>query len=466
MNKLVSNTLIFAIGSFSSRILVFFLVPLYSRTLSTSEYGKIDLITTLISLILPVFTLTIHEAIIRFCLEKNTDKSQILSIGLQTIFIGMIPLLIIMPPLLKFLNLENLIWYFLAAYIFTALKQVFSFFARGTEKIRLVVIMGIIDTVLTIVLNLIFLLYLDKGINGYYYSLIITGLLISVIYYIVLDIKPNTLFKRSNIILKKEMLLYSLPMIPNSLSWWISNSSDKILINYFYGASLTGLYAIAYKIPSLLNTITSIFMQAWQISAVEEFESQENDNFSNAYTFLFGINILVCVLLIIFSKTIARIMFSSEFYLAVNFVPILLVAYFFNGMSAYLGSIYTSSKKTNMLFISTMFGAVINIILNLILIPNYGGYGAAIATSVSYMVIWIVRLINTRKILKLNFNILNHIFDIISLLGIAFVFYFDNNITSLFFKIVFIMLVINNNKFIFKNLYEFLFSAFQKRYIK
>lgn len=460
--KLLSNTLIFGVGNFSSRILVFFLVPLYARALTTEEYGLVDLIAITINLIIPIFGVNIHEAILRFTLDKESNNKEVISIGIQAMIIGFFPVVLIVPIIMKFLGSKIYIMYFLVTYLITGLKNIFSYYARGTEKIKLVVSLGIVDTVLLLGLNLLFLLGLRQGIHGYYYSLIISGSIVIVIYIVKLGIRSSDIFCKGNKNLRKKMLSYSVPMIPNSLSWWVSNTSDKYILTYFWGVGVNGIYAIAYKIPSLLNTVTSIFMQAWQISAVEEYERQENDNFSHVYRSFFSINIIVCVSLIICCEFIGKIMFSREFYGAIRFVPILLVAYFFNGLASYLGSIYTASKKTNMLFISTCIGAIVNIVLNIILIPKYGGYGAAIATLVSYFIIWIVRLINTKDIISLKYSKKKTVIEIIFLMGIAICMSVPRSIASRTLAVIFLLSVVITNFKMIVSTYKVIWGKINK----
>ncbi len=487
-----------------------FVFPLYTRTLSTTEYGMVDLITVTITLLLPIFTMNLHEAILRFCLDKNINKSDVLSVGINFSIIGFFIMALISPFIMKLIGASSYITFFLITYILTALKNIFTYYSKGCEKVKLVVALGFLETILILLFNVIFLIKFNLGIYGYYYSAIISGIVVILLYIIMLKVRikdcfkknswtltkdmlkyslpmiPNSLcwwisntsdkymitqlkvrikdcFKKNSWTLTKDMLKYSLPMIPNSLCWWISNTSDKYMITHYQGVGASGLYAVAYKVPSLLNTITSIFMQAWQISAVEEYEKKQDGNFSEVYNFLFGINILACIVLILFTITsifmqawqisaveeyekkqdgnfsevynflfginilacivlilfsnlIAHIMFSVEFYDAVKFVPVLLGAYFFNGLASYLGTIYTASKKTKMLFISTLIGAIFNIIMNIILIPSYGGYGAAIATLISYFIIWLIRLVNTRNIVNLYYGKISSIIQIICLI--------------------------------------------------
>ncbi|MDT2674686.1 lipopolysaccharide biosynthesis protein [Enterococcus dongliensis] len=407
INKLFSNTFTFAIGNLSSRLMIFLLVPIYARTLSNLEYGYTDLINVTISLLLPIFAINIHEAVIRFTLEKSEEIShvEILRVGLGTTLIGCIPVLIIGPIVMSLLGNLSLAPYLVIVYVLTAIKNVMMYYSRGMEKVKAVIVIGFIETFLLLTLNVLFLLYLKLSLFGYFFSQIISLLVASVIYIHINRADFKLSIKTTNLRqIRKQMLKYSIPMIPNSLSWWISNTSDKYIITFFLSVQATGVYAIAYKIPSLLNTVTKIFMDAWQISSVEEYAKNSEASFTSVFNFFYRLNVFGCFFLIMFSNVIGKIMFSQNFISAVQFVPILLLAYLFNGLASYLGTIYTTSLNTKMLFYSTGIGAIVNITLNILLIPTIGVMGAAIATCVSYFSIFLFRLIDTGRLIKIHFS--------------------------------------------------------------
>lgn len=173
---------------------------------------------------------------------------------------------------------------------------------------------------------------------------------------------------------------------------------------------LRRMESVSYKIPSLITTCSSIFSNAWQISAVEGFGSEENRKyFSDVYYKYSTVCMFLATILIAFNKVVCRIVFSKDFYMAWLNVPVLLFAVTFQIMSGFLGTIYTTSKQTKMVFTSTVIAALSNIVLNIILIPLYGGLGAAWATCISYITIWLIRLIDSRKIMRLSVNWLKEI---------------------------------------------------------
>lgn len=404
--KLLSNTGLLAIGSFASSLLGMLLIPFYTSVLSTADYGISDLIVTTTSLLYPFTTMAISEAIMRFALDKHADRKSIYSIGLSMIGIGYI-ILLLCTPLIKKTTIGEYYTFFMLYYFCYCVHTITSYFVKGIEKIKIYSFAGLLNSIIVISCNLFFLLFLKIGIVGYLLSSIL-GHGLTALFMIV----RGELYKyvipiwRIDRVLFREMLRYSIPIIPNSISWWIANSSDKYVLNHFADVSQVGIYSISYKIPTIMMTVMGFFISAWQISAVDDFGSQKSQQFfSDIFRKCFTVNVILASFLIAFSKVIGTFLYSAEFFVAWRYVPVLVIANVFNVMASFMGTIYTSAKKTKMLSISTLLGAMINIIMNFLLIPTIGAMGAAIATAFSYFVMWIIRMINTRDIMRLTYNI-------------------------------------------------------------
>ena len=179
------------------------------------------------------------------------------------------------------------------------------------------------------------------------------------------------------------------------------------MVSFFCGTAVTGIYSVAYKIPTILSSMTSIFSSAWRISSVEKFGSEESVKFYNkTFRFYSGLLVIGGSVLILFTKLLASILFSKHFFEAWKITPFLILAYTLSALAQVVESIFNASKKTRTLFWASMTGAITNIILNFILIPKFGGIGAAIATVVGYAIIWIIDMINTSKLFKMDFNLI------------------------------------------------------------
>ncbi|MBQ2756931.1 MAG: polysaccharide biosynthesis C-terminal domain-containing protein, partial [Clostridia bacterium] len=203
--------------------------------------------------------------------------------------------------------------------------------------------------------------------------------------------------------LLREMLAYSLPMIPTVIAWWVMQLSDKYMVVLFCGLAASGIYSVSYKIPSILSTVTSIFTNAWQISA---FENQAQEDYSAFVTVIYRwfvvANVMICAFLITGSKLLGVVLFQKEYFIAWTYVPILLLAYLFSGLSGLLASVFSAAKNTKPLFHSTVVGASLNIVLNFIFIPKYGAMAAAYTTLVGFLATWLVRMWSCRKFVKIK----------------------------------------------------------------
>ena len=441
--KLLKNVGALTIGNFASKFLGLLLIPFYTAVLSTADYGVSDLIVTTTSLLFPFTSIAISEAIMRFALDKNTDKKSIYTSGLLIIIAGYIVLLFASPIMQK-TPLQSYLVFFYLYYGFYCLYTITSYFVKGLEKILILSISGTINTIVVISCNLLFLMGFKMGVFGYLLSSIIgyastfifLFLKANIYRYITL---PNKIDKQ----LLKEMLKYSVVIIPNSLSWWIANSSDKYILNYYVGTSDVGIYSVAYKIPTIIITITSIFISAWHLSAIEDFGSEKSRKFfSEIYNKFFLVNIAMSTTLIVSSKLMAYFLYSNDFFIAYKYTPILILACAFDGLASFMGSIYIAAKKSKMLAISTVSGAMTNIVLNFILIPHYGVMGAAISTVFSYALIFTIRIVNTKNLLNFNIKCLRDLSLLLILILEIILVIIDTSATVLMSVLLFVVCII------------------------
>lgn len=403
--KLSKNLLIISIGSFSSKILSFLFLPLYTHVLSTADYGSADLISTTVSLLLPLATLVIGEAMMRFALDRHYPTGSVFFSGVKAIKLSFPLVLILSLFLIIFEDFKNYYYILLIHLISSCVYNVLSYYARGIDAVKEYSIAGIIVTLGIVFFNIVFLAVFKLGVIAYMCSYVFADILSSIYLLLCRRIRTsiNERNKECENELQHELKKYSLPLVPNSISWWISNSSDKYILIFFQGIAINGIYSISYKIPSLIGLITSIFSSAWVISSVDNFGSLQSKRFyEKIYSNYISIIGFVSSGLLLFNKPVAHILFASDFYEAWKYQPILIIGVAFHALGGFVGSIYTAAKKTKMIFITTLCGALLNIILNLLLIPFFSAYGAAIATTISYISVWLYRTIDSKKIMKLD----------------------------------------------------------------
>ena len=427
---LFKNIGLLTLSQFGTKLLVFFLVPLYTNVLTTSEYGTYDLFNTTISLLIPVVTLNISDAVLLFSLEEKDKHSEAFSIGLKYSLVGFLLSIIFLAfnYIFGIFPTVNKYWYYFPVlFILTAINTFFSAFARGIERVKETAIGGVICSATMIACNLFLLLVLRIGLHGYFVANIL-GISAQIIYLFIscklwLYITPE-IDKR----LEEDMRNYSIPLIANNVGWWINNSSDRYIVTWLLGVSEMGIYSVGYKIPSILNMFQTIFSQAWTMSAVRDFDSEDrNGFFSKVYNFYNCGMVLICSCIIITSRILAHFLYSKDFFVAWKYVPFLTIAIVFGSLAGFLGGIFAATKDSKLFGNSTLAGALLNIILNIILVYFIGTLGSAIATLISYYVVWLIRMEHVKKHISLKINLLNHYFSYIVLViqGALLLFFSD-----------------------------------------
>mgnify|MGYP004463160697 FL=1 len=406
---LIKNIGVLTLSNLGSKILAFLLIPLYTSVLSTEQYGVFDLAQTTVSLCIPILSINISSAALRFALDKDKDKKDVFSVGILYIlfaiiifssaficnkYVGALNIFVDYTGIIILMFSSNILYDYLSQY------------CRGIEKITDIAIAGIISSVTLLGSNIIFLLLIKAGLEGYMFAYCLSNIIPS--FYLILKLKlwsywrnPNN--KRN---LQKEMTDYSKPLVVDTISWWINNASDRYIVMAFCGASITGIYSVSYKIPSLLNLFQNIFNQAWLLSAVKENdETKTTDFYENVYKIYNTGMTVVCSGLLVFNKLIAKILFANDFYNAWKFAPFLMISVVFGGMCGLLGGMFAAVKQSRINAMSSFSGACINIMLNIPLTFFFNALGASFATLMSYFTVWLIRLYKSYKLFEFTVEI-------------------------------------------------------------
>ena len=403
--RLFNDTIIFAIGSFGSKIILFFLLPLYTNALSISEYGTADLLVTISQLIIPFMSLVIFDAVLRFGLSKTVKSDKVLTNAVTILVIGTICTILITPLFGLYDQIAAYKWY-LCSYIVSSMfsSTIFSYL-KIIEKNKMYAKMSIFQTLSLALLNILLLIVFKMGVKGYILSGIISFILTSVIIVIEEKLFLKIKIKNFDKELCLNMIKYSSPLILNNISWWVIHSSDKIMIEFMTNSLYLGLYSVATKIPSLINMLISIFSQAWGLSSIREMEgSNDKKYYSSVFEYFSFLCFFSCIFIVGFCKIFMKLYVSSDFFEAWKYVPMLLTAAVFSAISSYFGSLYGALKKSFNNMITTFLAALINIVLNYILILKIGIFGAVISTLVSYIFIAFTRMIDILRFIKIDIN--------------------------------------------------------------
>lgn len=449
--KLITNSGIFAVANLGSKILSFLLVPYYTYVLSAEEYGTIDMLMTIISLLLPIISLSIFDATLRFTMKSGYSKTEIFSLSFWILLVGNFVFLLFAPIMMKIEYIQPYIFIFYMLIILQSINSLLSQFVRGVGEVKIFAYNGVLLTIINLILNIVFLTVFRMGIVGYFISSIIAYLVCNI--YLSISVKSWRYLKLNlfdkNLIL--EMLGYCIPLIPNTLMWWVMNVSDRFMIAAILGVSANGLYAVANKIPTFLTMLHSIFSQAWQLSAIEEGESSDKSLFYTNVFKIFSVLILIATsAILVVVKQIMEQLLAPQYSDSWKYVPFLLLSVVFTSFSSFLGTNYIAMKKTGGILKTSIVGAITNILLNIILIPRVGINGASISTMISFLVVWIVRVYDTREFVKIKLDVSNLLVSLSIIFIQIFILYLNIRLEFIVQGALFVIFLLISRKTVLK----------------
>ena len=419
-NSLAKSTLIISIGTFLPKLASFITLPILTGCLTQEQYGTYDIITVLVSLYLPSLTLQVKSAAFRFLLDvredKNKQKKIITNIMSMTVLISVISLLILfifLPGTSPAVRLWICGYYF-ADILVNTVRQI----ARGLGKNIDYSISAIISAFGKMIFAVIFVWGLKWGLLGGTIALCLASLL-SFIYiscrlkvWKYIDLKLND----KNII--KSILSYSWPIVPNEMSLWVMNMSDRLIVTEVLGVTVNAVYAAATKIPQLINLAQSALNLAWQECAALSVKDKDSaDYYTEMFNTMLKLQGGVFGVVIGSAPILFKILIKGSYEEAYAQIPILCASLFFSGMAIYLGGIYLAFKASKNVGFTTIGAAVINIIVDISLINFIGLYAASVSTLVSYICLFIFRSVNIRKLTTIKYNFKT--FTVILLIMIA-----------------------------------------------
>lgn len=445
MNKnkeFIKNTIILFIGKFATQFMSLLLLPLYTHYLLKNDYGTVDLLQTYISLFIPVLTLRIDSATFRFLIDKREQKVEIKKILSNILFILFVVTLltfIIGVVIGLFVEIQYYL-YVLGNIIIMMCSSIMLQILRGLGKNKNYSIASIITAFITLISNFILIVVFKLNASSILISSLIANFVC--IFYVCLNIN---MFKYISILKVnkktiKEILTYSLPMIPNSLSWWIVNVSDRTIISIFLGVSSNAIYTVACKFSNILNSVFSIISMSWQETATLHINDSDRDKFfSNIINQILILFSCVGLLILVFLSIFYNFVIGDNYISSYNYIPLLIYANTWNVLIGLIGGIYIAKKKTKEIANTTIISAILNIVINFVLIKFIGLYAACISTLLSYMIMSIYRYFDCQKYVKLKLNFKQIILFTIIFIISSFI-YLKNNIILQIFNLLFVII--------------------------
>ena len=398
---LAQNTVIISIGTLLSKLVTFFMVRFYTGALTPAEYGTGDLIITTESLLTPFVSFGISDGVFRFLPEYPRAKKSVFSIGIYTVTAGAVLLAVLLPIL--GLAVKSFQGYLLLLGFMTlaaCYHSVCEQYVRAGGDTILYAKQGLLNTLLVVTLNILFLTVFRLGVTGYVLSVGLADSL-STIYLVIRKRLWQRMTRHPNQKLLVRMLRYSIPLIPTTVFWWITSVSDRYMISAMLGNEANGIYSVANKLPTMLTLLSGVLMQAWQYSAVNESKTslqEQAEFYSNVWLALLSALSFACSGMIALAQVEIRVLADAAYYEAWKYVPVLCAAMLFCSFTSFMGSVYTVTRRSGLSFWTSLLGAGVNVVLNAVLIPSpLGIQGAALATLASYFIVFLVRAKNARR---------------------------------------------------------------------
>jgi O-antigen/teichoic acid export membrane protein len=397
--RLGYNTILVFIGNLGSKLIGFIMLPFYTAWLSVADYGVTDIITIYSTLLLSIVSCCIADAIFIFPNgEKKQKQKEYFSSGVFFLLVSLLVLFALFYLAnMYFLNsgssnsFSQYVWEIYWMIVATFAQQYMLQFSRGIGKIKIYAISGVVLTAFTA--GLAFLLIPKYGVNGFILSQIL-AFTIAASYTFIFS-GAYSYLTVSSIKLKacREMLHYSMPLIPNGIMWWLVSALNRPIIEHYSDMESVGIFAVANRFPSLVSIIFTVFMYSWQVSVIEEFKKEGYKEFyNNVLRVIFLLLTLCSCFLAIFSESLVTIMLDDKFIEAWKLIPILSVAILFSSLSGFVGANFSATRESKLYFYSSIWGAVASVVFSFALIPTLHLYGAALAVVLSHAVSAIARI--------------------------------------------------------------------------
>ena len=430
--RLIKNTGVIAIGNISTKLVSFLLLPLYTSLLSTSQYGTYDFILSIATFCVPFVSCLMDESVFRFLIdcENEQEKKKVISTSGIIVIAGMLLFLIVGIPIMYVVH-YSYAFYVIAYILLNVLCGMMSALLRGIGRTDQYAIFNFLLGTIQIILNVIFIAFFQMGLEGLLWAAILSQLSVSILFIIKIHLWDYITARNIDVSIAKEMIIYSVPLIPNKISWTIINLSDRIILMLLLGSEAAGIYAISYKFPNLMDTIYGFFYQSWKESSsrvLKNHEGSQIDFYNSVYCNLKNFMYAIVLGMIAFMPLVFQILINKSYHDAIFYVPILLIGTYFSNISGFYGGIFTAYKDTKIMGTTTVAAAVINLVVNLVLIKNVGIYAAAFSTLVANIVVYLYRKQKVKKYIVLKESIADSIISIVLTIIILLLYYSQNKI--------------------------------------
>lgn len=399
--SLIKGTGIYAIGTFGTKLLSFLIVPLYTYYIATEDMGIYDLLLSTIHLLTPIITMQISDAAFRWIIRKEGDTSHYIRTTLQVLaFNCTVAFLLVF--LVNYYKKIPYCTYFALLLVVARILGTIQKLLRALKNQKLYVISGILYSVIFLSLNVVQICVLRLGIVSLFQSAIIANFFTIIVIFLFEPRLRVNYFRPVDLAVVKEFYNFSIPLVPNYLNWWVINSSDRFIVAAFLGLSANGILAIAHKFPTVLNTILGLFTTSWQDVSIAEREQNIGEYYTHVFRDYYRLILGFLWFLIPATKIIIYLVMSQAYKSACDYVAFYYLGTVFQSFASFYGVGYLKNKNTRKAFTTSIYGAIINAVVNLAFIRIIGIQAASISTFVGFFVMWLIRERQNRDELGIN----------------------------------------------------------------
>lgn len=409
--KLANTTFVYFLANFSTKILSFLLLPLYTSKLTTAQFGSVDLVFTVSQFLVPVISLTIHAAAFRYLVDAKTtqEKSGIISSSVWMLMCSTVFALVV--SLVGYFVTDNYYVLFAGIYIVTSVwSNYFLQMYRGLQHNKTYAVMGVVNAALHIILNIVFIAGLNMGSISLILSPILGFVITSLVLLFSNGFYKYISLKSNDAEISKNLLKYSLPLIPENIIWWCLGGFSRVYLSFVHGSSVLGIYAVANKFSDLLISIYSIFHLAWTEIAYQIYgEKGEDELYSLAYNKISKVMLSVVMVLIPVTRVVVPSFLNEAYMLSIDYMPVLYVMVFINILSTFYGAGFQCAKKTAGILISSSIGAATNVLACLLLVRRFNVWGTIAAMVLANIALLICKKTMSRRFFKITVQFKNYL---------------------------------------------------------
>ena len=393
--KLISHGSIYFAGNILRHVVSFIMLPIYTRVLTPADYGTIELLSMVIDFASILFGLRIGEAIFRFYLmaesyeEKNHIISSALILAALLNSVGFFILFatsgLLSTAIFGGVEQQNLLVLFSLSLLFAPIVEIPMTYIRAQQRPWLFISFSIVKLTLQLSLNIYWVVTLGLGVKGVILSAVVSSGVMAVLLGVYCLHNTGLRFSFSR---AKDLITFSYPMILASIIGFYVTFGDRYFLNLFGTLTDVGIYALGYKFGFLLTFIgIGPFLSIWDSERYHVLnEPNARCTFQKVFVLFTMFILLIAVGISIFSRNILMVMANPEFWGAALIVPVVVLAYFFQGLMSYCNLGIIIHKKTIIFTKSAILAAVVITVLYFLLIPSFGASGAAWATVLANMV--------------------------------------------------------------------------------